>query len=76
MAAKNPTEDEPLEFEFDVNGEEWKVRKHRERYLREQGFSEFGAFRLAMRFDIEKEHAVDLLTKSGSEEWVFDQLYD
>ena len=62
--------------ELEVDGEGWRVRKHRERFLLEAGFSEFTAFRLAMRFDIEKERAADLLKRSGDERWVLDQLID
>lgn len=62
--------------ELEVNSEEWRVRKHRERFLEKAGFSQFSAFRLAMRFDIEKEHAARLLQQSGDELWVMDQLFD
>ena len=66
----------PPNPELEVDAEQWRVRKHRERFLLEAGFSEFSAFRLAMRFDIEKEHAADLLKRSGNELWVLDQLID
>lgn len=72
MAAEPP----PESVELEVNAEEWRVRKHRERFLLKAGFSEFTAFRLAMRFDIEKEHAARLLERSGNELWVLDQLID
>lgn len=68
-----PPPDNP---ELEVNAEEWNVRKHREQFLLKAGFSQFSAFRLAMRFDIEKEHAARLLDKSGDELWVMDQLID
>lgn len=70
------TEPPPESVELEVNAEEWRVRKHRERFLLKAGFSEFTAFRLAMRFDIEKEHAARLLERSGDELWVLDQLID
>jgi hypothetical protein len=66
----------PPNPELEVNSEEWRVRKHREKFLLEAGFSEFSAFRLAMRFDIEKERAAGLLERSGDELWVMDQLID
>lgn len=80
---KPPAElQEAYELELD-RGEEYRVRKHRERYLLREGFSEFGAFRLSMRFDIEKERAADLLKRrtaalgvEGAEAWVIDQLFD
>lgn len=70
------TEPPPESVELEVNAEEWRVRKHRERFLLKAGFTEFTAFRLAMRFDIEKEHAARLLERSGDELWVLDQLID
>lgn len=71
------TTDPPVnEWALEVDAEEWRVRKHRERFLLKAGFSEFAAFRLAMRFDIEKEHAAGLLAKSGDEAFVLDQLFD
>ena len=66
--------DESLEFELDR--EQVAVRKLRQRYLERAGFSHFPAFRLAIRFDIEKERAAELLKKSGDEDWVLDQLLD
>lgn len=65
---------ESWELEFD--SEESRVRLHRQRFLEQAGFSEFAAFRLAMRFDIEKEHAADLLGKSHDENLVLDLLID
>jgi len=63
-------------WEIELDSEEMRVRKHRQRFLERAGFSEFSAFRLGMRFDIPKERAADLLAKSGDEAWVMDQLID
>lgn len=71
-----PPADVPPRGELEIDSEEWRVRKHRERFLLKAGFTEFSAFRLAMRFDIDKEHAADLLARSGSEAWTLDQLLD
>ena len=63
-------------YEIVLDKEQVAVRRHRQRYLKRAGFSDFPAFQLALRFDIEKERAAELLAKSGSEEWVLDQLLD
>lgn len=63
-------------WEIEFDSEETRVRLHRQRFLEHAGFSDFAAFRLAMRFDVPKERAADMLAKSGSEEFVLDQLID
>lgn len=66
--------DESWELQFD--SEEMRVRLHRQRFLERSGFSEFGAFRLAMRFDIDKEKAADMLAHGATEPQVIDLLID
>jgi hypothetical protein len=72
MATEPPAES----WEIEVDDEQFRVRKHRETFLLKAGFSEFAAFRLAMRFDIEKEKAASLLATSHDEQFVVDQLID
>ena len=62
--------------ELEVDSEEWRVRKLREAFLLGAGFSQHAAFRLAMRFEIEKERAAALLKLNPDEAWVLDQLID
>lgn len=63
-------------YEIVMDSEEMRVRLHRQRFLERSGFSQFTAFRLAMRFDIDKEKAADMLAHGATEQQVVDLLID
>lgn len=55
---------------------EMSVRRWRRQQLEAAGFSEFTAFRIAMRFDIDYRSAIALLAKGATETQVADLLLD
>lgn len=65
----------PVELEWDDEGA--KVRLWRQECLERAGFSEFTAFRLAMRLDIPKERAIHYLRDLAmSEQQIVDELIE
>lgn len=70
-------------FEFELDHDGMRVRKWRQQQLEQAGYSEFSAFRVAMRFDIDLHMAVDLIAKAiprlgadQADRWAVDQLLD
>jgi hypothetical protein len=66
----------PESWEIEVNPEEYRVRVFRQRALELSGFSEFAAFRLSMRFDVDWHQAADMLKAGATEDQVIDLLID
>lgn len=65
----------PVEaWEVELDTEETRVRRWRQKQLEQVGFSEFTAFRLSM---VNDWHRAEVLLKRGAtEDFVIDQLID
>lgn len=69
------TEDPPVEtWEIELDTEEARVRRWRQKQLDKAGFSEFTSFRLSMIPDWHR--AADMLAKGATEDFILDQLID
>ena len=64
------------EFELNIDPDWLRVRNWRRDMLEAGGFSEFTAYRIALRFDVEYRAAIEMLEGGATELQVTDLLID
>lgn len=66
----------PESWEIEVDAEEVRVRRWREKQLRKAGVEEFNAFRLSMAFDADLHKIVELKQGGATDEFLIDMFID
>jgi len=63
-------------WEIEVDPEETKVRRWRERQLKKAGVAEFEAFRLSLVFDVDLHKLVEMKEQGASDDFLIDMFID